>query len=108
MNQKAQLRQPNLFYEILKGLFSNKFIAFLLVLIFTSSLALVQITHFTRQQLIQQDKLLQQRDELDLEWRYLLVEEEFYSQHARIEEVATTQLQMKRPTSKDEQVVVLP
>ncbi len=69
---------------------------------------LVQITHLTRQQLIEQDKLLQQRDELDLEWRYLIVEEEFYSQHARIEEVAISQLDMKRPTSKDEQVVVLP
>ncbi|MFC0117807.1 cell division protein FtsL [Pseudoalteromonas xiamenensis] len=108
MNQKAQLRQPNLFNEIIKGLFANKFIAFLLVLIFFSSLVLVQITHLTRQQLIEQDKLLQQRDELDLEWRYLIVEEEFYSQHARIEEVAISQLDMKRPTSKDEQVVVLP
>ncbi|CCQ10353.1 Cell division protein FtsL [Pseudoalteromonas luteoviolacea B = ATCC 29581] len=108
MNQKAQLRQPNLFVEIFKGLFEHKFVAFLLVLIFFSSLSLVQVTHLTRQQLIEQDKLLQQRDELDLEWRYLVVEEEFYSQHARIEEVAINQLGMKRPTSKDEQVVVLP
>jgi len=44
---------------------------------------------------------------LDLEWSYFSVEEEFYSQHARIEEVATSQLEMKRPTSQDEQVIIL-
>ncbi|MBD1581006.1 cell division protein FtsL [Pseudoalteromonas sp. S16_S37] len=100
-------RQPKLFLEIIQGLFANKLTVFLLLLIFATSLAVVQVTHLTRQQLIAQDELLQQRDELDLEWRYLLVEEEFYSQHARIEEIAKTQLNMKRPTSKDEQVVVL-
>ncbi|MBB1446864.1 cell division protein FtsL, partial [Pseudoalteromonas sp. SG41-6] len=63
--------------------------------------------HFSRGELIKQDMLLQERDELDLEWRYLLVEEEFYSQHARIEEVAISQLKMKRPTSQDEQVIIL-
>jgi len=78
-----------------------------LVVILASSLTLVQITHLARGQLIEQDSLLQQRDELDLEWRYLLVEEEFYSQHARIEEVAISQLKMKRPTSQDEQVIIL-
>jgi len=78
-----------------------------LVVIFASSLAVVQTTHLARGQLIQQDQLLQERDELDLEWRYLLVEEEFYSQHARIEEVATSQLKMKRPTSQDEQVIIV-
>jgi cell division protein FtsL len=101
-------RQPKLFLEILQGLFANKLTLFLLLLIFGSALAVVQVTHLTRQQLIAQDELLQQRDELDLEWRYLLVEEEFYSQHSRIEEIAKTQLNMKRPTSKDEQVVVVP
>ncbi|CAM4119998.1 cell division protein FtsL [Pseudoalteromonas byunsanensis] len=100
-------RQPKLFVEIIQGLLANKLTLFLLLSIFVTALAVVQVTHLTRAQLISQDELLQQRDELDLEWRYLLVEEEFYSQHARIEEIAKTQLNMKRPTSKDEQVVVL-
>ena len=108
MKPKANHRQPNLFLEILKGLGANKLTSALLVVIFASSLAVVQTTHLARGQLIQQDQLLQERDELDLEWRYLLVEEEFYSQHARIEEIATMQLQMKRPTSQDEQVITLP
>ncbi|MEL0649614.1 cell division protein FtsL, partial [Pseudoalteromonas agarivorans] len=72
-----------------------------------SSLAVVQVTHLARGQLNKQDTLLQERDELYLEWRYLLVEEEFYSQNARIEEVATSHLKMKRPTSQDEQVILV-
>ena len=107
MSKKANYRQPNLFLEILKGLGANKLTSALLVVIFASSFAVVQVTHLARGQLIEQDTLLQERDELDLEWRYLLVEEEFYSQHARIEEVATSQLKMKRPTSQDEQVIIV-
>ena len=107
MNASKQ-RQPNLFVEIGYYIIANKLTAFLLLTILISALAVVQITHLTRQQLIQQGELLQQRDELDLQWRYLVVEEEFYSQHARIEEIAKMQLEMKRPTSKDEQVIVLP
>jgi cell division protein FtsL len=107
MNTKANYRQPNLFLEIIKGLGANKLTSALLVVIFGSSFTVVQITHQARAQLIQQDKLLQERDELDLEWRYLLVEEEFYSQHARIEEIASIQLKMKRPTSQDEQVIIV-
>lgn len=107
MSKKASYRQPNLFLEIIKGLGANKITLTLLVVIFASSLSVVQVTHLSRAQLIEQDSLLQERDELDLEWRYFLVEEEFYSQHARIEEVATSQLEMKRPTSQDEQVIIL-
>ncbi|ESP95286.1 MULTISPECIES: cell division protein FtsL [Pseudoalteromonas] len=105
---KPVQRQPQLFLEICQVLLANKLTFLLLVSVFISSLVVVQITHSTRQQLILQDQLLQQRDELDLEWRYLLVEEEFYSQHARIEEIAKTQLKMLRPTSKEEQVIELP
>ncbi len=108
MSQKQNNRQPNLFFEIAKGLGGNRVTLGLLFLILCTSLALVQVTHWSRAQLIAQDKLLQERDDLDLAWRYLLVEEEFYSQHARIEEIAASQLGMKRPTSQDERVVVLP
>ncbi|SFD23059.1 cell division protein FtsL [Pseudoalteromonas denitrificans] len=105
---KKNTRQPNLFAEIFKGFFKEKIVFLLLFLIFITALAVVQVTHASRQELILQDQLLQQRDDLDLQWRYLLVEQEFYAQHVRIEEIAKTKLQMKRPQSKDEQVVILP
>ena len=104
---QQQKRQPNLVSELLRGLSENKLTLGLLFLILVTSLAIVQVTHLSRGQLFAQDKLLQERDELDLNWRYLVVEEEFYSQHARIEDIATEQLQMKRPTSEDEVVVAV-
>jgi len=107
MKTKAQYREPNLFFEIMKGLGANKLTSALLVVVFVSCLGVVQVTYLAREQLIEQDSLLQERDDLDLQWRYLLVEEEFYSQHVRIEEVATSQLKMKRPTSQDEQVIIV-
>lgn len=107
MSKKASYRQPNLFFEIVKGLIAHKMTLVLLGVIFASSLGAVQVTHSSRGQLIEQDILLQERDELDLQWRYLLVEEEFYSQHVRIEDVAKSQLNMKRTTSQDEQVIIL-
>ncbi|MGO2076681.1 MAG: cell division protein FtsL, partial [Pseudoalteromonas sp.] len=70
MKAKANHRKPNLFYEIIKGLGANKLTSALLLMIFVTSLAVVQVTHLARQELIEQDQLLQERDELDLEWRY--------------------------------------
>ncbi|MFY8273933.1 cell division protein FtsL [Pseudoalteromonas sp. SSDWG2] len=107
MSQQQTRRHPNLFVEIIRGLFDHKITLGLLFSILVTAFAIVQVTHLSRAKLIAQDKLLQERDELDLNWRYLLVEEEFYSQHARIEQIATEQLNMKRPTSEDEEVVIV-
>ena len=108
MSQKKAIRQPNLFAEIMKGLFREKLTLGLLFLILVSALSVVHFTNASRLEVIKQDKLLEQRDELDLEWGYLVVESEFYSQHARIEDIARQQLKMKRPERKDEKVVTSP
>lgn len=108
MSQQNTIRQPNLFAEIIKGLFREKLTLGLLFFIFITAISVVQVTNATRLEVIKQDKLLQQRDELDLAWGYLVVETEFYSQHARIEDIARQKLNMKRPERKDEKVVVLP
>ncbi len=107
MSQKEKQRQPNLFAEIVSGIAGHTLTLLLLFLLLVTALAVVQVTHASRQELIKQDALLQQRDELDLQWRYLVVEEEFYSQHARIEDIAKSELGMKRPTSKEEQAIIL-
>ena len=61
MSNKANHRQPpNLFFEIIKGLGANKLTSVLLVVIFASSLTVVQVTHLARGQLIKQDTLLEE------------------------------------------------
>ena len=70
-----------------------------------SAMAVVEFTHQNRQLTIQQDKLLQQRDALEMEWRNLLVEQRALSEHSRVEELAQQQLQMVRPTGQQDIVV---
>lgn len=108
MNSKNNTRQPNLFAEILKGLFREKLTLGLLFLIFVTTLSQVYVTNQTRHEVMQRDQLLQQKDELDQAWGYLVVESEFYAQHARVEDIARDKLDMKRPERKDEKVVSLP
>ncbi|MEI4548408.1 MULTISPECIES: cell division protein FtsL [Pseudoalteromonas] len=108
MASKNNTRQPNLFIEITKGLFREKVTLGLLFSIFASAFAVVMVTDASRAEVIKQDTLLQQKDELDLAWGYLVVESEFYAQHARVEDIAKKKLDMKRPERKDEKLVVLP
>ena len=108
MATKSTVRQPNLFIEIVAGIFKEKITLLLLVLIFITAITVIMVTDASRAEVIKHDQLLQQKDELDLGWGYLVVESEFYAQHARVEDVAKKKLNMKRPERKDEKLVILP
>lgn len=93
---------------ILKDIANYKLVILLLILCIGSALAVVEFTHMNRQLTISQDKLLQQRDALEMEWRNLLVEQRALSEHSRVEEIAQKQLQMVRPTGEQDIVVDQP
>ncbi len=90
---------------ILQDIGQHKFIVLLLVAAIGSALAVIELTHMNRQLTISQDKLFQQRDALDMEWRNLLVEQRALSEHSRVEELAKQQLQMVRPLGQQDIVV---
>ncbi|GAB3523217.1 cell division protein FtsL [Photobacterium alginatilyticum] len=77
----------------------------LLVLVLASALGVVLITHHSRQLIAQQEQLLIERDQLDIEWRNQILEENSLSEHSRIERLAEKELEMNRP-SRDSEVVV--
>ncbi|WP_299019141.1 cell division protein FtsL [uncultured Photobacterium sp.] len=77
----------------------------LLVLVLISALGVVLITHHSRQLVAQQEQLLIDRDQLDIEWRNQILEENSLAEHSRIERLAEKELEMKRP-SVDSEVVV--
>jgi cell division protein FtsL len=56
------------------------------------------MAHLNRQLTIQQDLNYQQRDQLDTEWRNLLLEQRALAEHSRVEEIARRQLNMQRPS----------
>ncbi len=104
---KAPTRQPNLALEILNDFITHKWVILLLLLNVASALMVVQFAHLNRLAFIEQDKLFQQRDELDLEWRHNLLEQRTLAEHSRIEAIVGQQLGLSRPTLADEVVVRL-
>ena len=79
---------------------------FLLVFVFAmvcviSAMALVYTKHTSRKLFIELEGLTQERDELNIEWGQLQIEQSTWAQHARIEHVATEDLSLVRPATAD-------
>ena len=80
----------------------------LLVLIFSTAMGVVFMTHHTRQAITEKDYALIERERLDNEWRNLLLEETSLAEHSRVQSIAKQELEMKRPDSDKEVVISLP
>ena len=94
--------------SILKDLSKYKLTLALLLLNVASAVAVVHWAQLNRQLVIQQDVLLQQRDDADLHWRHLLLEQRALAEHSRVEQIARERLNMDKPSTDDEVVVTLP
>lgn len=80
-------------------------LALLIAALFLSALAVIDARHENRMLFAQLQQLRQQRDQLNVEWGQLLLEQSTWSTHARIEQMATQQLDMQMPTHT--QIVVV-
>lgn len=79
---------------------------FLLVIVFAvvcvfSAMALIYTKHESRKLFVELESLTHARDELNIEWGQLQIEQSTYATHARIEQVATDDLSLVRPTSSE-------
>ena len=85
----------------------------MLVLVFavvcvTSAVALVYTKHESRKLFVELEALTQERDELNIEWSQLQIEQSTWATHARIEQVATDNLYLVRPDSTEIFVIERP
>ncbi len=85
----------------------------LLVLVFalvcvTSAIALIYTKHESRKLFVELEGLTQERDELNIEWGQLQIEQSTWSTHARIEQVATDDLALVRPDAEEIYVIERP
>nr|WP_086938455.1 cell division protein FtsL [Thaumasiovibrio occultus] len=78
---------------------------FLLVMNIISAMAVVSVTHNTRELITYREDLLKEQDALDIEWRNQLLEESALTEHSRVEELAEGRLHMLRPDT-DKEVIV--
>jgi cell division protein FtsL len=95
-------------FEIWKDLKRNILVLILLVLVLISAFYVIYFTHLHRQATSTYENLLVERDELDIEWRNLLLEQNSLAEHSTIESKAANQLNMKRPDAKSEVIITLP
>ena len=87
--------------------------SFLLTLVFAlfcvlSAVALIYTKHESRKLFVELEALTQERDELNIEWGQLQIEQSTWAQHARIEKVATEDLSLVRPDTADVFVIERP
>ncbi len=79
---------------------------FILVFVFAvvcvlSAIALVYTKHESRKLFIELEELTHERDELNIEWGQLQIEQSTWATHARIEQVASDDLALVRPTATE-------
>ena len=94
--QLTQSRQPLLLVVV-----------FALVCV-TSAMALIYTKHESRKLFVELEALTRERDELNIEWGQLQIEQSTWSTHARIEQVATDDLALVRPEAKEIYVIQRP
>ncbi|MCJ8319647.1 MAG: cell division protein FtsL [Colwellia sp.] len=100
--------KANLAVDILQDFQRHVLTYILLVVVVMSAFSVVYFTHLNRQSTSGLEVLLTERDELDIEWRNLLLEQNSLAEHSAIESKAEKLLKMKRPTVKTEVIIYLP
>jgi cell division protein FtsL len=85
----------------------------LLVLVFAvvcvlSAIALIYTKHESRKLFVELETLTHERDELNIEWGQLQIEQSTWAQHARIEQVAIEDLSLVRPEAQEIYVIERP
>lgn len=95
----------NLLFILLIDLGRNIGSLILFILVLGSSIAVILSAHHNRQLSIEYEALSKQKDDLDIEWRHLIIEQSALTEHNRIEQLVKQQLQMRRP-SRDDEILV--
>ncbi|RLA34033.1 MAG: cell division protein FtsL [Gammaproteobacteria bacterium] len=70
-----------------------------------SALALIYSKHESRKLFVELEQLTAERDELNIEWGQLQIEQSTWATHARIERVAQEELSLARPESTEIYVI---
>ncbi len=92
----------NLLLLIMSDLSRHLFLIVLYFSIIASALAVIVSSHQNRQLIIAHEQLIKEKDDLDVEWRHLIIEQSALTEHNRIERAVLEKLNMRRPKREDE------
>ncbi|BGI51219.1 MAG: cell division protein FtsL [Arsenophonus endosymbiont of Ceratovacuna japonica] len=79
----------------------------LLIIIIISSILIITITHKTRILTSQKNLIIEERENLDIEWRNLILEKKSLENHIRIERFSIEKLQMIYVDPAQEHIVII-
>jgi cell division protein FtsL len=106
-NQRAVQRKSLLTLDIWQDILQHFVSYILLALVVVSAFSVIYYTHVNRQTTSELEQLFTQRDELDIEFRNLLLEQNSLAEHSAIESKAKKLLKMKRPDAQSEVIITL-
>lgn len=79
----------------------------LIIVVLASALGVVYSTHYSRKLFVELTELKQTRDEMNVEWGQLQLEQSTWATHGRIEELARKKLDMK-PVDYKQVIIIKP
>ncbi|WP_367680234.1 cell division protein FtsL [Candidatus Fukatsuia anoeciicola] len=99
--------QPSLIKVITTDFIYNaKIPLILLVMVLISAMLVVITTYRTRLLTAERERLLLEKEALDIEWRNLILEENALSTHNRIERIASEKLKMQPVNPLQENIII--
>ncbi len=101
-------RRLNLGLLILLDLKRHLFQIILGIAILGTALTTIVITDNTRSVTADLNKIQSRTDDLDVEWRHLVLEQNALAEHSRVSDIAKVKLAMMRPKPIDEKMISLP
>ncbi len=101
-------RQPKLTQILAQEAWQSKGLLLLFLAVLISAFAVVYLAHHNRLQTAQREQLRVEREQLDVQWRNLNLEEGALAEHSRVETLSRKRLEMKRAQPFDEKVIELP
>jgi cell division protein FtsL len=96
-----------LVFHVWQDIMRFKITYMLVFFVIISAFSVVYYSHVNRQTTSDLEVLLARKDELNIEWRNLLLEQNSLAEHSVIESKAKRQLNMRRPESVSEIIVNL-
>ncbi len=84
---------------------SASFVLALALAVVLSSLALIYTRHEARKSFVELQTLTNERDQLNIEWGQLTIEQSTFATHGRVERVALDELELRRPGLDDIYVI---
>ncbi len=86
-------------------LIQSGFLALLILAVLSSAVSVIYIKHQSRKTFVELQDLQKHRDDMDVNWGRLQLEQGTWATHGRVEEIARNKLDMVTPNAKSVVIV---